>query len=198
MNHRVRNIIISACVVVGLAGGVFFINRIPEKSTTSSSSSSSSIALLSYDSSKFKSMKVTSANSNYTVSYTDGTYHIDTLQNAPTNQDAVKAKVADAVSAKATKLIAKNASDLAQYGLSPASLTISIATNDGKTTELKIGNKSASSSGVYVQKPGTNDVYLSSALMNDDFSQSPLVYASVTVSQLSTSAQLTNYQFGGA
>lgn len=204
MTRQVRNIVIAVCVTAILGGSLLLLDTLPggkkssSSSSTSSTSSSSSISLLSYKSSDLKSLRVTNTLGTYNIALSGGTYTVDTLQEAPTNQSTIQSKAADVLGLKATSLIQKDASDLSQYGLANPTATLVLTTADGKSNTVKIGNKAPSGNGVYILKPGTNDVYLSSTMQNDDFTQSPLVYASVTVSSLSTSARLSAYQFGGA
>lgn len=206
MNRQMRNIVISACVVAILAGSVVLLNVLPGKKSgsssssstdTLSSSSSSNISLLSIKSDQFRSMHVSNTSGGYVITYTGGTYNVDALKEAPSNQSAIKSKVSDVLNLKAMSLIKKNATDLMPYGLSSPTATIAINTSDNKTETVKIGSKSPTGSGVYVLKPGTNDIYLSSTMMNDDFTQSAIQYASTTISSLSQSANLSAYKFGG-
>lgn len=203
MNRQARNIVIAACVVAVLGGSILILNILPggkkgsSSSSSSVSSSSSTISLLSVKSAVLHSMHVTNASGSYTITFSGGTYTVDALQEAPSNQSAIQTKVNDVLGLKATTLIQKNASDLSAFGLASPAATIDVSTSDGTTTTVKIGSKAPSGGGVYVLKPGTNDVYLSSTMMNDDFTQSALQYASTTVSSLSTSANLSAYTFGG-
>ncbi|ADU25868.1 DUF4340 domain-containing protein [Ethanoligenens harbinense] len=200
MTRQVRNLVIVVCVAVALGAGVLLLNVLPGNKKTGSSSSSSSsgsISLLSIKSSAFHSLHVTNAAGSYTVTLTGGTYTVDTLKDAPSNQSAIQSKVNDVLGLKATTLIQKDATDLAQYGLTTPAATLDVATADGKTSTVKIGSQAPSGSGVYILKPGTNDVYLSSTMMNDNFSQSAMQYASTTVSALGTSANISAYKFGG-
>ncbi|MFT9056583.1 MAG: DUF4340 domain-containing protein [Ethanoligenens sp.] len=204
MNRQARNIVIAACVVAVLGGSVLLLNTLSgaKKNASSSASSdtsstASSISLLSIKSGTLQSLHVLNAAGGYTITLSGGTYTVDALKDAPSNQAAIQTKVNDVLGLKATALIAKNAPDLAAYGLASPVATVDIHTSDGKTTTVKIGNKAPSGNGVYVLKPDTNDVYISSTMMNDDFSQSALQYASTTVSSMSASANLSGYKFGG-
>lgn len=201
MTRQVRNLVIAVCVVVALGAGVLLLNVLPggKKSSTSSSgsSSSSSIGLLSIKSGAFHSLHVTNAAGGYTITLSGGTYTVDALKDAPSNQSAIQSKVNDVLGLKATALIQKDVTDLTQYGLAAPTATLDVTTADGKTSTVKIGNQAPSGSGVYVLKPGTNDVYLSATMMNDNFSQSAMQYASTTVSALSPSANISAYKFGG-
>lgn len=203
MNRQARNIVIAACVAAVLGGSILILNVLPGKKSSSSSSSSSAssststISLLSIKSGTLHSMHVTNASGSYTITLSGGTYTVDALQEAPSNQSAIQTKVNDVLGLKATTLIQKNASDLSSFGLASPTATIDVSTSDGKTATVKIGSKAPSGNGVYVLKPGTNDIYLSSTMMNDDFTQSALQYASTTISSLSASANLSAYTFGG-
>jgi hypothetical protein len=52
------------------------------------------------------------------------------------------------------RLVDANATDLASYGLAPALLEVDVATKDGKTSKLLIGEKTPTGSGVYAKLGG--------------------------------------------
>lgn len=199
MSKQLRRIVVAVCVVGALLAATLLLYLLPGgKSASSGSSSGSKISLLSLKSNDIQSMHVQNKSGSYTITRTGtDTYSIDALKEAPLNLTNLKTRLSAVAGLSATLEVAKNVTDLSAYGLDNPSATIGITTAAGKSYTIKIGNETPTSSGYYVLKPGTSDVYVSTSFSDYQFTGAATDYASTTVAAVSTSANITRYVLGG-
>ena len=199
MTKQVRRIVVAVCVVGALLAATLLLYLLPGGSSSSSDTSSEAkISLLSLKSSDIQNMSVTNSSGTYNITHTGtDTYSIDPLKEAPINLSDLKTRLSAVAGLSATLEVAKDVTDLSPYGLDNPTATIDITTEAGKSYTIKIGNETPTSSGYYVLKPGTNDVYVSTSFSDYAFTGTAIDYASTTVTAVSTSANITKYTFGG-
>lgn len=207
MSRQLRNIVISACVVVVLAAALLALNYLPalkSKTTASSSaastSSSSTYKLLSVDVSKIKYVHIKNSGATFTVRTTGNkTYAIDELGSLPVSS-SVSGLVSDAAAFTADRLITSDASSLKEYGLDNPQAEVEIGTTDGQTHTFYIGSKSPVSEAYYINPKGTGKVYLSTAELQNFYFDKPIQLVDTYLAEVDSNSlpKLTAMTFGGA
>lgn len=154
-----RGLIIAALLAALLGGGVWYSNRL-EKQKESKPPADGSTKLIDLPEDQFQKLEIVKAGQPPVVLQRAGTKWTVT---APTpvnaDPDAVSSMLSTLSNFTTDKLVEEKAADLASFGLTSPSLTVTITKKDGKTQKLLIGDETATSGGFYAKLDGDPRVF---------------------------------------
>lgn len=204
MKKQLRNIVISACVIVVLGVALLVVNLLvkPKKATSSSSqlgqSSSANIAVFKTDAAKLGSVQVTNKKGTYTIRrLQNGKYTVDGV-NAPLSQDFLQSAVNAATAVTATQLVEKNAANLSEYGLSSPAAEVTV--NGAQSATIEIGNSTPAGDGCYIALKGGNTVYVGDSTLTSQFENEASGYVDTALISIASADQnnISKLVFGGS
>lgn len=201
MRRKIIPLVVMACVVVVLAGSLFFVKYSPLfKASSSSAASDTGISLLKVDTGDIEKMIVTNQQGSYTITRTAAkTWTVSGLGTAPVSSTAIQNACQSAASLSATDMVVKEAQDLGKYGLAKPRATIDV-TAKGKEYVFLVGDESPLGNGYYIMQKGSKTVYLTSTQIESYFLESNLGFVDtslVTVDSSTDAPNITSYTFGG-
>ena len=88
-----------------------------------------------------------------------GAWKLTSPASFPADRDAVLGLVAAAANVTSDKSVDDKATDLAQFGLSQPAITVTLATKDGKSKQILLGDDAPADSSTYVALAGDAHVY---------------------------------------
>jgi hypothetical protein len=199
--------LIASVVLAGLAVAVVWSNR-SEKAKSGQPSADEAVKILSIKEDQVKQIDIKRRTGESTsVKFNDsGRWQIT----APVALDADAAAVATITSASANlnaeRVVDENATDLASYGLAPPLLEVDIATKDGKTTKLLLGENTPAGNGVYAKLDGDPRLFTTGGFNKSTFDKVAkdlrdkrlLKFDQEKISRIEFTAKKQTYEFGKA
>jgi hypothetical protein len=157
---QLRGLLIAAVVLAGLAGGVWYSNKVEkEKEGKPSPTAAPKIAEIPADQIRQVDIAKTGGES-VTLRRGEGDkWELTAPKQLRADQDAVSSLVGTFSSLSSDRLIEEKAADVAPYGLSAPKITVTVTKKDGKTTKLLIGDETPTTSGFFVRLDGDPRVF---------------------------------------
>lgn len=161
MSFRVTAVALAALVVLG---GIVWFSEFKDKDSSSSASANPSekpdVTVLKFDDKDTRRIEVAKADRKMQAERNEqGDW---TLQ--PSGEAGDRSRLSGVLfrlsSLSASRRVTDAPSDLAQYGLDPPALTVTVTQADGTAYSLLTGAKAPSESGTYVKKPDEQTIYL--------------------------------------
>jgi hypothetical protein len=111
-----------------------------------------------------------SAGDTTTIRRENGSWRVTSPEPLPADETEASGLVTNLASLELQRVIDENATDMTQYGLSPAKVEVSFkAAGDKDFTRLHLGDKTATGGDMYARKPGENTVFLVSSFVETTF-----------------------------
>lgn len=191
MSKKIRNIIISAALVLVLGLIVFIISILPKPSDNTGSGSGniasseisldSGISIFSYKSDEVRRVDVKNAHGSYTISYVkDGEWKMLGYDEYPKNEDYYSTFIDACCQLSADKLIAESPEDMSVYGLSEPQATVTLNYSTSETLDIDIGSVS-SSGGTYIYVKQNDKVYVVNSTWADYFTAKNTLFIDMTM-----------------
>lgn len=156
---RSRGLLIAAAVLLGLAGGVWYSNKL-EKEKEAKPPADASPKLLDIPEDQFAAIELTKTGSAPVVLVREGTdWKMTAPQSLPVDRDAVTSIVSTLSSYSSDRLVEEKAEDLKAFGLDAPALTASVKKKDGSTEKILIGSETPTGGGYYAKKEGDPRVF---------------------------------------
>lgn len=170
MSKKMRNLIIGAVVLLLLIAALVFLllnpKEVEESSEEVSTVSTTVVSLVESDADTVKEITVTNPVGSYTIERiseaTDdakAVYAIAELEGFTENTSEYTSLIGQFCNFSASRLIEENAPDIAKYGLSSPSHTVTLIYDDGTKHEFRIGNQLPTGSGYYMMLDDDKNVY---------------------------------------
>jgi Domain of unknown function (DUF4340) len=158
---KLRNLFIATFVLAALCGVLYWSNHRKPVEEPTKAATDTPPKILSLDQAAITRFEILrKAEPSLAVSKdASGSWQIISPKSFAADQDAVLGVLSAVSSLNADRLIDDKATDLSSYGLAAPSLTLQIATKDGKTQSLLIGDQTPTSSGVYAALAGDPRVF---------------------------------------
>ncbi len=158
---KLRNLIIAAFVLAALCGVLYWSNHRKPADDSAKTAADTPPKILALDQ---------SAITRFTIDRKDqpaltlsrgisGSWQITSPKSFAADQDAVSGILSAVSSLNSDRLIEDKAADLASFGLAAPSLSLEIATKDGKTQTLRIGDQTPTGGDVYASLLGDPRVF---------------------------------------
>jgi hypothetical protein len=156
--------LIAAVLLAGLTGLLWWSNR-DEKAKAGKPAADAPPQILAIKPDQVKQIDIKRPTGESTsVRFNDkGKWEITSPKPLSADSTAVASLTSDLSNLNSDRLIDANATDLASYGLAPAQLEVDVATKDGKTSKLLVGDKTPTESGVYAKLEGDPKLYTMAA-----------------------------------
>lgn len=156
---RSRGLLIAAAVLLGLAGGVWYSNKL-EKEKEGKPPADASPKLLDIPEDQFAAIELTKTGSAPVTLVREGTdWKMTAPQALPVDRDAVTSLVSTLSSYSTDRLVEEKADDLKPFGLDAPALTASVRKKDGSTETIFIGAETPTGGGYYAKKAGDPRVF---------------------------------------
>ncbi len=158
---KLRNLFIATFVLAALCGTLYWSNRRKPAEEPAKAATDTPPKILSLDQTAITHFEILrKAESTLALSKdASGSWQITSPKLFAADQDAVSGILSVVSSLNSDRLIDDKATDLSAYGLSAPSLTLQIATKNGKTQTLEIGDQTPTSSGFYAALSGDPRVF---------------------------------------
>jgi len=162
--------LIAAVVLAGLTGALWWSNR-QEKAKEGRPAADAPPKILSIKEDMVLQIDIKRREGESTsVRFTDkGKWDITSPKPLSADPTAVAQLTTALANLNSDRLVDANATDLASYGLAPAQLEVDVATKDGKTSKLLIGENTPTGSGVYAKLDGDPRLYSMAASNKNTF-----------------------------
>jgi hypothetical protein len=156
---RSRGLLIAAAVLLGLAGGVWYSNKL-EKDKEGKPPADASPKLLDIPEDQFAAIELTKAGSAPVALVREGTdWKMTAPHSVPVDRDAVTSIVSTLSSYSSDRLVEEKVEDLKAFGLDAPALTASVKKKDGSTEKILIGSETPTGGGYYAKKDGDPRVF---------------------------------------
>ncbi len=166
MSKQVRNIIITAAVLLVLGGATAFLMLYnPDTETdpgdTSTTTSTTTVRLIDIEEADIASIDVAKGGESYTivVDAENGSY-LEGHKELPTDSSRFTSIISIAKSLTAMEEVDASGISDADAGLSPAACTYTVHQKDGTSTAFQVGGMNGFGTGYYVRKQGEDKLYL--------------------------------------
>jgi Domain of unknown function (DUF4340) len=158
---KFRGLIIAVLVLLVLGGLLYWSDHHKPSEPAVPSSASTSVEILKFDSSSITGVSLShKATAPVTLAKEDGDqWRITAPEGLPADKDAVSSLLGSLSSLNADRVVEDKASDLKPYGLDDPSLTLNIASKDGKERKLMLGDDTPAGSDVYAMVAGDPRVF---------------------------------------
>jgi hypothetical protein len=158
---KLRNLFIATFVLAALCGALYWSNHRKPAEEPTKAATATPPKILSLDQAAITHFEILrKAEPTLALSKdASGSWEIISPKSFAADQDAVAGILSTVSSLNSDRLIDDKATDLSAYGLAAPSLTLQIATKDGKTQTLAIGDQTPTSSGSYAALAGDPRVF---------------------------------------
>ena len=202
-----RNLLIAAVLLAILSGAVWWAKKHPSSatSTTGTSAASTSTKLVEVPDSKIESIDLKKKDgSQISLSRQNNKWALTTPQKLPTDQDAVNSLASSLNPVNADNLVEDKTTDLAKYGLTSPSLTVTVREKGGKTDEIAFGDDIPAGSQVYARVGNEPKVYAVASSVKTSLDKSPndlrdkrlLTFDTNNLTRLDLVSGKSNIEFG--
>ena len=153
-------LLIAAALLAVLTGVLYWSNHHTPDDTKSSATPAATklFSLKDADVSKIEIAKKGSEPIDLTKG-SDGTWEITAPQKLSADQDAITSVISSLSGLNSERVVEDHAIDLKQYGLADPSVKIDVATKDGKSQKLLLGDDTPTGNGVYAAVSGDPRVF---------------------------------------
>lgn len=158
---RARGLLIAAIVLAGLAGLLYWSNRV-EKRKKEEPEKNAPPKILHIDQDSITRIEIRNKNRQEPVileKSQDNQWKIVSPEGVPVDQDSVRSLLTTASDLTANRLLEEQASDLKPYGLDNPSVQVFIRQKDGKQWKLLIGDETPTGSYYYAKLEGDPRVF---------------------------------------
>ena len=202
-----RNLLIAAVLLAILSGAVWWAKKHPSSgtSTTGPSAANTSTKLVEVPDSKIESIDLKKKDgSQISLSRQNNKWALTTPQKLPTDQDAVNSLASSLNPVNADNLVEDKTTDLAKYGLTSPSLTVTVREKGGKTDEIAFGDDIPAGSQVYARVGNEPKVYAVASSVKTSLDKSPndlrdkrlLTFDTNNLTRLDLVSGKSNIEFG--
>ncbi len=162
-----RSTFILLIVLAGLLGYIYYyLKPLSQQATTEQKAKVFTVAADSIEEITVKA----SAGDTTTLRRENGSWKVTSPIQVPADETEASGLVTNLTSLELQRVIDENATDMTQYGLSPAKVEVSFkAIGDKDFTRLHLGDKTATGGDMYARKPGENKVFLVSSFVETTF-----------------------------
>lgn len=146
-------------IMIFLCFVYFALQKINLEQAEKAQQNGESLELYSVDTEAAVKFKLTNANGEMAFIREDSIWYHETDKNFPVDQTKITDLLSQLALVSANREVAKESSDLAQYGLDQPSLVLYLETKDGVSAEISLGNEAPANGGYYAQVDGGSAVY---------------------------------------
>ena len=159
---QVRGLLIAVGVLALLSAGVWWSNKNPQDTTKPAPGEGKRENLVNLLQADLVEVKVTRKGEaplvlRNTIANNEWAMVLDPP--LPTSSKEAVDVVTNAVTMNSNRVVEENATDLIQYGLEPAQITVDLKAKDGKTAQLLIGDQTPVGNMFYVRRAGEKKVF---------------------------------------
>jgi hypothetical protein len=159
---QVRGLLIAVGVLALLSAGVWWSNKNPQDTTKKEPGEGKRENLVNLLQADLVEVKVTRKGEaplvlRNTVANNDWAMVLDPP--LPTSSQEAMEVVTNAVTMNSNRVVEENATDLIQYGLEPAQITLDLKAKDGKTAQILIGDQTPVGNMFYARRAGEKKVF---------------------------------------
>ncbi len=153
-----RNLLIAAIILAALSGVVWWSKRHPETPATSTPAAAPKLADITAG--QIKQIDLTKKDgATLTIARQNGKWAITSPQALPADQDAVNSVAAALNPLTSDNVVESQPTDVAKYGLTSPSLTVTVHENNGKSDRIYFGDDVPAGSLVYARVGSDPKVY---------------------------------------
>lgn len=159
---QVRRLMIAVAVLAALSAVLWWSNKNPEDATKMAPGTSKPVNLVSLLNADLVDVSVQRKDEpalRVRKNPASGKWEMVSDPPLATNSQEAMDLVTSAVTVKSEKLVDENATDLIQYGLEPAQITLELKDKAGRTEKLFIGDKTPVGDMYYARRPNEKKVY---------------------------------------
>jgi hypothetical protein len=198
-----RNLLIAAGLLVVLSGLVFWSNK--SKEADEKQGSADQPKLLSIQDLDLAQIDIKRKDGkSLTLKKANDKWQITAPETLPVDSDAISSMVTTIGSLNADKIIEKNNTDWAGFGLQTPLLEVTVTTKAGKATKLQLGDDMAVGGGVYARLDGGPQLYAVSSMGKSAFDKTAqdmrdkrlLLFDSDKLSRVELTAKGATVEFG--
>ncbi|MDO8835337.1 MAG: DUF4340 domain-containing protein [Vicinamibacterales bacterium] len=162
-----RSTFILLIVLAGLLGYIYYyLKPLSPQGTAEQKAKVFSVAADSIEEIQVKA----SAGDTTTIRRENGSWKVTSPMQVPADETEASGLITNLASLELQRVIDENATDMTQYGLSPARVEVSFkAAGDQDFTRLHLGDTTATGGDMYARKPGENRVFLVSSFVETTF-----------------------------
>ncbi len=159
---QVRRLLIAVAVLAALSALLWWSNKNPEDTAKKATGTTKPVNLMSLLNANLVDVSVQRKDATALKVHKNPVSNRWELVTDPliaTNHQEAMDLVTNAVTVTSEKLVDENATDLTQYGLEPAQITLELKDKTGKTEKLFIGDKTPVGEMFYARRPNEKKVY---------------------------------------
>jgi hypothetical protein len=201
-----RGLLVAAIVLAALTGTLYWSNHRKAKEVSAAPSADTPPKVLSLNAADLASIKISKKGTDdITLQKNDtGHWQIVTPKPLAADQDAVSNLASTLSSLNSDRLVEEKAADLGSYGLVQPSIDITATEKNKKAIDLRLGDDTPASSGVYAAVAGDPRVFIIATYnknsldknLNDLRDKRLLTFDSDKVSRIELTAKKQTIEFG--
>jgi len=148
-------LIAGGVVIVLLVGALVLVKHLPKKTAPTAAV----ITISKVDTAKIDTITLDHGGQTVTLKQAGKTFDVQYPYTVAWDPNSISQIASSFANLDADRLLSKNPTDLAQYGLSPVQATATANLSDGSNVVIEIGNKTPSGNDYYVMKKGDPALY---------------------------------------